>query len=74
MPDHAGLQTAGPWDRSGDLGLRWGAAVGVPVAGALAPGRLRLWYPGGRGGALFVVAEVDMAFSRGRGCGYGGQW
>ena len=50
------------------------AAVGVPVAGALAPGRLRLWYPGGRGGALFVVAEVDMAFSRGRGCGYGGQW
>src|SRR5256885_940705 len=49
MPDHAGLQTAGPWDRSGDLGPRWGGGrrgaggrrAGAGPAPAVVSGRPR---------------------------------
>src|SRR5438093_266950 len=63
MPDHAGLQTAGPWDRSGELGRhldRMGARQLVLTSRLDGPaGRTEF----GRQG-LVVRTGVDMRLAR----------
>src|SRR3954452_23547766 len=57
MPDHAGLQTAGPWDRSGDLG----PAVGRRPSGCRWPAR---WRRAGSGCGIRAAAAERFSSSR----------